>query len=393
MIYEISQIDDILNNPKKKIWDMFSECDTYLQDSQELIKDYNIVNDPRFNVFSSISDIYHRENYHSDIIKLILDPSTEKIGNENNIQLFIKFLEKVNSKLNIKIGENVTVERESGYIDILLYDENKNAIIIENKINFARDQDDQISRYYNYATTERGLNVNAIVYLTLTPEKVIDITHSIKNKKEREKIKKILVPVSAISNNKEINFSTDFIDECIKYSKNDISRVYYSEYKELIIHLGGNVMKKTGLYRDAITDVYTDKEKLKAFNLFGELWDNRYTIIRDIVKELLEKNDFQNHPDYNGAMYCKIDDDVSLGFYIKNLSVGFIYTPGTKKFTKMQEELKNILNNKKMKDIFYKIPVESDSEWVWKTIDIDKIGGFENIVDNFRILKELYHER
>jgi hypothetical protein len=47
-----------------------------------------------------------------------------------------------------------------------------------------------------------------------------------------------------------------------------------------------------------------------------------------------------------------------------------------------------------LKDIFYKdSEVESDGEWVWRNIDIHKIGIFENIVDNFKILKELYHEK
>jgi hypothetical protein len=170
MNYDFEKINNILSIPKGKIRRLFYEFSTYIQSSKKLKKDYNIVNNTNFNIFSSISDIYYRENFHSDIIKLILDPLTEKIGNPENIKLFIKTLKKINPKLKISIGKNITVEREKGRIDVLLYDENNNAIIIENKINFAGDRYDQIGRYYLTAKN-RGLIVNAIVYLTLTPEK------------------------------------------------------------------------------------------------------------------------------------------------------------------------------------------------------------------------------
>ena len=390
MSYNFEGMNNVLKMPKQKILAFFDEFIAYAQSLQKIIKDYNIVNNSNFNIFSSISDIYHRENFHSDIIKLILDPTTEKIGNSKNIELFVKLLKKIKPKLKIMVGKNISIEREKGRIDILLYDDKNNAIIIENKINFAEDQDDQLGRYYS-TTIKKGLTVNAIVYLTLIPEKILDIEYSIKNKKLRDKIKDLIIPISVINKNKGINFSDDFIEKCLTNSENIVSRVYYSEYNELIKHLGGTAMTMD-LDRDAIKDIYTDREKLTKFNLFGSLWDKRWDVIKGIIKEQLEENDFQIHPDDKNTMYCKIDDIVSLGYHLKDLSFGFVYTPGTKKFSKIHDRLKSIVENKKLKNIFNKSSADSNDGWAWKDIDIDKIGNFENIIINFNMLRELYKE-
>ena len=390
MSYNFEGMNNVLKMPKQKIWAFFDEFIAYAQSLQKIIKDYNIVNNSNFNIFSSISDIYYRENFHSDIIKLILDPTTEKIGNSKNIELFVKLLKKIKPTLKIMIGKNISIEREKGRIDILLYDDKNNAIIIENKINFAEDQDDQLGRYYS-TTIKKGLTVNAIVYLTLIPEKILDIEYSIKNKELRDKIKDLIIPISVINKSKGIKFSDDFIEKCLTNSENIVSRVYYSEYNELIKHLGGTAMTMD-LDRDAIKDIYTDREKLTKFNLFGSLWDKRWDVIKGIIKEQLEENDFQIHPDDKNTMYCKIDDIVSLGYHLKDLSFGFVYTPGTKKFSKIHDRLKSIVENKKLKNIFNKSSADSNDGWAWKDIDIDKIGNFENIIINFNMLRELYKE-
>jgi hypothetical protein len=391
MDYNFCQINSILDAPKNKIIEFLNEFDNFMHSSKELRKDYNIINNSNFNIFSSISDIYYRENLHSDILRLILDPLTEKIGNPKNIQLFIKLLKKIKPELKIEIGKNISIERETGRIDILIYDEKNNAIIIENKINFADDQDDQLGRYF-LTVTKKGLLVKAIVYITLIPEKLLDIEYSIRNEELRSKIKDIIIPVSVINKKNEISFSGDFINKCILHSKNDISKVYYSEYNELITCLGGNCMTMD-LDRDAIMEIYADKDKLSKFNMFGSLWDKREEVIKDIINDQLKENDFEIHPDdKKNTLYYKIDDDISLGYHLKDFSFGFVCTPGTKNLSKKQEDLKIILDNKKLKNIFTKEPAESYGSWAWKTIDIDKIGNFENIITNFKLLEKLYSE-
>jgi hypothetical protein len=273
-------------------------------------------------------------------------------------------------------------------------------------MNFHDDEPDQIGRYY-VAARKMGLKVNAIVYLTLIPYPDTKLdkvkVRSIKNEKIRKKIEDLglFVPISVIDKKGEINFSDHFIEECYKInSKNDISKVYYSEYNELIKYLGGNAMANT-LYTDAIKEIYADEKKLDAFNSFGELWDKRWDVVAGIIDERLEKEKFKKHPDSDNknTMYYEIDNGISIGYYLypkkKQLGFGFSYTPGAKKFTKeLQDELKELLDNKKLKDIFYNWPVDGPVEWlVYKYIDINKIGNFENIFANFETLKELYNEK
>ncbi|MGF1451811.1 MAG: PD-(D/E)XK nuclease family protein, partial [Opitutales bacterium] len=68
-----------------------------------------------------------------------------------------------------RVGDfkNVRVLREKGRIDILIYDGSSNrAIVIENKISNAVDQERQIRRYLDYVE-EQGWEAVAVVYLTL----------------------------------------------------------------------------------------------------------------------------------------------------------------------------------------------------------------------------------
>jgi hypothetical protein len=390
MNYDFTIINNSLNSSKNEIYKLFNGFDYYLAEIKSKIKDYGIGEENNFNIFSSISDTYYKENLHSDIFKLILDPSTEKIGNPKNINLFVSLLNKIKPNLKINIGKNIVIEREKGRIDILIYDSKLNSIIIENKINFARDQDDQLGRYYNYVL-KRGFKVKAIVYLTLSPEKQLDKNYSIKDFKLREAIKDLIIPLSVLNKKNEKNIIEDFIDQCIKYSENNIiARVYYSEYKELLKSLGGNAMTND-LNSAALLEIYTNKEKLNQFNLFGSLWDKRVQIFNEIIRELLKENDFIEHPDdLKNTLYFKIDDNISLGYHIKDWSFGFTYTPKGKKQSKnLQDELKILLENKELKDIFCKEPTDSNEGWVWKTVDINKIGDCKSLISNFNVLREL----
>jgi hypothetical protein len=395
MNYDIDQINKIPNSPKEKNFWLFDEFGEYIQKIQDFEKDYGIANISGFNIFSSISDKYHRENFHSDIIKMILDPKTEKIGSPKNIQIFVEMLKKANPRLEINIGGNVIVEREAGrretgFIDILLYDDNNNAIIIENKINNARDQDDQIGRYYKYATKDLKRNVNAIVYLTPTPDKKPDWEYVIKNDKQREKIKELVIQIPAINKPNEISFSDDFIGKCEKHFENNIFKVYYSEYKELITHLGGEAVKKNCKMK-MIKDIYKDREKLTSFNLVGSLWEERKKIIDEIIEEKLEGEGFLEDPGDPRIISLKLDGDVYLFYQPGELLFGF--TNETKKISKMKNDLKKILDDKILKDIFLKESDDSDESYVYKKIDIDKIDILDNIVFNVGKLKKLCEEK
>lgn len=373
----------------------------YANRIRSIRKKYGIEANSDFNIFSSISEAYRYENMHSDIIKLILDPSTGKIGNSKNIELFCNLLDEINPGRKINLDkENISIEREKGKIDILIYDNDKNAIIIENKINDAKDQPDQLGRYYEYATKKRGLKVNVIVYLTLTPEKELDIKYSIKDDSQRESIKGLIIHLPVLNKEGGKDFINGFLESCIDNSiycqEKDVARVYLSEYKELLQTLGGDFMTKDLDY-DVLKEIWKDPQKIEVFNLFGSLWSRREGLLMDKIKELLDKEGFRVHDDDPWALYCKIDDVVSLGFHIREKCFGFVYTPNSKRLPAEQEyALKDLLSDKDLTDdIFLKKSDDSDDDdndgfWVWKTVDMNKLSDCTCIVDNFRVLKELY---
>lgn len=65
---------------------------------------------------------------------------------ENYEEFFNNFLELINIK-DKKEYSNAEITNEEARIDILIKSENK-AIIVENKINWAPDQNEQLAKYY-----------------------------------------------------------------------------------------------------------------------------------------------------------------------------------------------------------------------------------------------------
>lgn len=135
------------------------EIEKFLKRTKHLHKDYtenyNNRTDIGFNVFTLSSDFYYRENFHSDIIKAFLSPIEKHNEGNKYLDLFIDLLNKTNnSKVSKGDFQGATVEREKHDIDLLITDEeSKKAIIVENKINNATDQQRQLPRYVNIITS------------------------------------------------------------------------------------------------------------------------------------------------------------------------------------------------------------------------------------------------
>lgn len=195
-----------------------------------------------FNMFTLVSDLYYRENFHSDLIKKFLDPNEEHNEGKKYLHSFINLLNKTNivSKIAISDFQNSEVFREKKRIDILITDEvSKKAIIIENKINGAVDMNRQLPRYYNEIRSE--YDVVAIVYLTLNREKRPD--KSDWTAKERKKINSILAIIPAYEPlEKQVSLFDDWIISSINQSKDIENATILNHYGKLIKHLNTNTM-------------------------------------------------------------------------------------------------------------------------------------------------------
>ena len=158
-IEELKKTWDFYDNESKEIIEnAFSITSKFIDEDmlkryREYIDKNNFEENYPFNIFELISDIYYRENFHSDIIAKLFE-------NEIVLKNFLDFIGVDKSKY-----ENCEVEREESKIDILIKTE-KNCIIIENKLNWAKDMPEQLFRYYNECKNNKKLEVDKIVYLS-----------------------------------------------------------------------------------------------------------------------------------------------------------------------------------------------------------------------------------
>jgi hypothetical protein len=92
----------------------------------------NNIKEP-FNIILAASDIYYRENYHSDIIAYILQYKKLYL---NNFIKYINLNKQENQEgIDVKYYKKYEIIREEGKIDILIKnDETKHCVIVENKI-------------------------------------------------------------------------------------------------------------------------------------------------------------------------------------------------------------------------------------------------------------------
>lgn len=225
----------------KKIQLEYSE---FINTNNEISKSYterkNKTLNIGFNIFTLITDYYYRENFHSDIIKIILE-----LENFKTLPLFIEMLNQNFKENNIKKSDfsNPQIFREKERIDILITDDySKKAIIIENKINNAGDTERQLPKYFEKISTE--YEVVAIVYLTLTLSKTphkLDWTDE-----EIENINKILTIIPSISKT-SINLLDNFLNPSILIVNSIDENSVVRQYSKLIKYLNHNTMDSVSL--------------------------------------------------------------------------------------------------------------------------------------------------
>ncbi|MFB9843387.1 PD-(D/E)XK nuclease family protein [Mucilaginibacter ginsenosidivorans] len=198
--------------------------------------------DAGFNLFLLISDTYRRENFHSDILKALLDPA-EKHGHDNcYLNHFINLLNKTaHGRLIVQPTDysKAKVYRERGRIDILISDDkSKHAIIIENKINQAQDMPRQLPRYAN-ELMQKGYQIDAIVYLLLNyhhKPNMYDWTED-----DKQLIEPKLIIILANDNSSE-DLADGWLQVCLNDTSDPDSKSIIKQYLALIKKIGKKAM-------------------------------------------------------------------------------------------------------------------------------------------------------
>lgn len=233
----LSSLSIFLNSHQKAVADLIYACrhiaseyfDRKLHSEQD-----------RFNLFHVISDLYYRENFHSDLIAFFLDPNANHGYKHIMLDSFIALLNRIGFDIDVANYRDAIVVREKPRkIDILIKSEsNKRAIIIENKINNAGDMPRQLPRYYDYVAEK--FTLDAIVYLPLDHNKYPDMEDW--TQEDKEHIIPILRIIPAYDNMHKTNIVEDWLLKTLPQIDNLDVVSSIRQYSDLIATLNNNNM-------------------------------------------------------------------------------------------------------------------------------------------------------
>ena len=253
-----------------------SDIEHLIFDLYEIIKDYksNIYQ----NLFTSISDTFYRENYHSDILCYLFNFDIAK-------EELIKWInEKKGLSIDFEKYNGGDVVREKKFRDITLYSrDNQNAIIIENKSNNANDQEKQIFRYVKSIEFENA-SVDGILYINKFSKEVPEHSNW---KDEYNEIKDKLLITNLIGDES----LEMLIERILRNSKTDsklntIATEIINLFK--IITMGSMNKEISEMYEMICKSQVKDKflKIFESLNQFPKMFTNKYI---DEVKALKEK--------------------------------------------------------------------------------------------------------
>ena len=169
----------------KAIQQLLQEAQPILQKSKAEKKEREAKGE-YFNVFENLHFTRPEEHLHTPFLRMLLDKDANHGVGKGFLEAFLdKIVEKlkpdfqydINSShieyQDVYLGNNEISEdgtSTGGKIDILLHDDKKHAIIIENKFdrygNPAQDQPKQLERYYNHGKDDKKYEDFILIYLT-----------------------------------------------------------------------------------------------------------------------------------------------------------------------------------------------------------------------------------
>lgn len=287
-------IQQFFNHYKDISEEHFLRIEAYLKSNKELSDEHNknkvSPEGVGFNVFCLVSEVYQRENLHSDIMRSFLDPQESHNQGSLFLDTFIEMLSSKGFPINEENYRDAEVVREEGRIDILIKDtKSMHCIIIENKINNAIDQKRQIPTYYDYAINE-GYEVDAIIYLPLDEYKIPD--KSSWTQKDIDKISSLLLVMPAFS-----KFNDNLINSWLipSYNKcnDDECKFVLKQYINLVKSLRADNMDRNlvGKFVESLKDKEASQTLQSILDLVNDIPTYK---AEEIMKELNRRFIFDN---------------------------------------------------------------------------------------------------
>jgi hypothetical protein len=342
---------------QENIKQLFQHVNQILDKYEEISK----ISGDNFNIFKTINLTTDEVRIHSNFLAELLNPK----GSHGQYDIFLKlFIEEFSIKdfdtetANVFVEKYIgkTTETHGGRIDILIENQDKKKIIIENKI-YASDQPNQLIRYHNYSSEN-------IFYLTLYGSKptAISIGHL-----QVDKDYKLLSYKNDIQN---------WLEKCKKEAVNlPLLREGISHYIHLIKHLTGESTNKT-MEKEIRDSIAKTPENIKsAIKVSASLEQAKIKIqylFWEALKEELEQEKVQYFPRNANK---KLDWQTISKYYLQsrnNKYFGLWY---------------KIFDNKKGITIHYGIEIDH-SIYQGFTIERNNGGGISNNKE-FEAIREI----
>ncbi len=261
-----------------------------------------------FNIFEIVTDLYYREKFHSDLIAAFLNPFEKHYEGNLFLNIFIEYINQIKPKLSInslefKNSEVITEffiksegyyekeennATEKGYIDILIKSvSHKKVIIIENKINNAPDQKNQLPKYAKYFL-DNEYQIEAIIYLNLNHRKKPDTTTWTKDKEILKIIDDKLRIVEAYNETNNNDLLKNWLVPCQLKAKNFDAIAILKQYSKLIQKLGFQNMNQ--LIMDKFYPNIQNKEKYETALAIRNMLNDLPKYTRRRIEQNYESN-------------------------------------------------------------------------------------------------------
>lgn len=341
-----------------------------------------------YNLFTISSYNSYLENFHSDVIAILLNPDERHKQQNIFLNLFLDFLISQGAELKKDDYILCDITREQGRIDIWIKDNtSKKSIIIENKINNAGDQENQLENYFNYAKNA-GFEIDSIIYLTLNGIKNAPLT-------DVNELNEKIINISAFTNNQN-DLSNGWLLKCYENSQDEDNRSFIFQYLKLIKHLSqvgmdkqikddfySVINKEDGFEKTkAIAELVNKLEEYRA-DLFFKRVNNDYLPFKKNYRWRPNHWLFQNYND-NGIIF-KLD----VHFHSNGSARVDFWNPN------QPEETQKLNSSTKLNsiDLLQEFEYGGFGGGMFKVFDLEKYENIE-IIDNelYNFVKQLFYK-
>lgn len=217
------------------IFDFISNSDIIeLSDRRKIVDRRKLI--AGYNLFSVSTYTSHLENFHSDVIASLLNPTGPHNEGRRFLDLFIDYLNTFYDRnINKHNYTNPKIFRERGRIDIWISDQSsRHSIIFENKINDAYDRDNQIEDYHQYLL-DNNYTVDILIYLSKDGNKLAPINDV--------HIQQKIVNIAAFNDTSK-DLLNGWLMPCIySVTANKDTESFLLQYSKLLTHLSNKMME------------------------------------------------------------------------------------------------------------------------------------------------------